>query len=87
MAEARERSEWARMSALLALTANAHRDPKKSRPFKPGDFDPFASASKTETVNDKEALKALFMKKDEAGRHEAIGTRHEENARIQNPNA
>jgi hypothetical protein len=24
----------------LALTANAHRDPKKTRPFQPADFNP-----------------------------------------------
>jgi hypothetical protein len=40
MAEARSRERWAHTSALLALTANAHRDPKKTRPFQPADFDP-----------------------------------------------
>lgn len=28
------------MSVLCALVANCHRDPKKSRAFKPEDFDP-----------------------------------------------
>jgi len=60
MAEGRERSEWARMSALLALIANAHRDPKKSRAFKPGDFDPYARRGGG-TVNDTAALKALLQ--------------------------
>jgi hypothetical protein len=41
MAEGHGRDEWARMSVLLALTGNAHRDPKKGRAFKPSDFDPF----------------------------------------------
>lgn len=41
MAEGRERSEWARASVLLALIANAHRDPKKCRPYGPEDFDPY----------------------------------------------
>ena len=41
MAEGHGRDEWSRMSVLLALTANAHRDPKKGRAFKPSDFDPF----------------------------------------------
>ncbi|MCL4742281.1 MAG: hypothetical protein KJZ54_08765 [Phycisphaerales bacterium] len=27
-------------SSLMALIANAHRDPKKHGPFKPTDFDP-----------------------------------------------
>lgn len=33
---------WQRTSALMALLANCHRDPKKTRAFRPGDFDPFA---------------------------------------------
>ncbi|MBW7905353.1 MAG: hypothetical protein LC135_05055 [Phycisphaerae bacterium] len=33
------------MSALMALTANCHRDPKRSRALKPKDFDPFARAA------------------------------------------
>lgn len=40
MAEGHNRDAWGRMSALLALTANCHRDPKKGRVFKPADFDP-----------------------------------------------
>ncbi len=45
MADGRSRAEWARMSALMALTANCHRDPKRSRALKPKDFDPFARAA------------------------------------------
>ena len=41
MAEGRGQIEWAQTSALLALTANAHRDPKKTRAFKPSDFNPY----------------------------------------------
>lgn len=41
MAEGHGRDAWGRLSVLLALTANAHRDPKKGRAFKPTDFDPF----------------------------------------------
>jgi len=59
MAEARERSAWARTSALMALIANAHRDAKKTRAFKPGDFDPYARRE-GETTNDTAALKALL---------------------------
>jgi hypothetical protein len=40
MAEARNRQAWAHTSALLALIANCHRDPKKTRPFQPADFHP-----------------------------------------------
>jgi len=40
MAEARCRERWAHTSAVLALIANVHRDPKRSRVFKPADFNP-----------------------------------------------
>ena len=41
MAEGHGRDEWGRLSVLLALTANCHRDPKKGRVLKPSDYDPF----------------------------------------------
>lgn len=44
MAEGRQRADWARNSALMALIANTQRDPKKTRAFRPSDFDPFARA-------------------------------------------
>ena len=44
MAEGRQRVDWARSSALMALIANTQRDPKKTRAFRPSDFDPFARA-------------------------------------------
>lgn len=59
MAEGREQSEWARASSLMALIANAHRDARKTRPFKPADFDPFARRDRRAT-NDKAALRALL---------------------------
>ncbi|HEY1068411.1 MAG TPA: hypothetical protein VGE52_19970 [Pirellulales bacterium] len=40
MAEGRTREAWNHTSALLALLANIHRDPKKTSPFKPADFHP-----------------------------------------------
>ena len=40
MAEAHSRERWAHTSAVLALIANVHRDPKRSRVFKPADFNP-----------------------------------------------
>ncbi len=67
MAEARERSDWARTSALLALIANAHRDAKKTRPFKPSDFDPYGR--RESKANDIPALRALFT-----GRQRGSGT-------------
>ncbi|MCE9530349.1 MAG: hypothetical protein K8T89_04340 [Planctomycetes bacterium] len=41
MAEAECRQRWSHTSSILAMLANAHRDPKKSRPFKPADFNPY----------------------------------------------
>ena len=43
MVEAKERSEWARFSNLMALMANINRDPKKSKLFKPTDFNPYCA--------------------------------------------
>ena len=40
MAEARQSEDWNHTAAILALLANCHRDPKKTRPFKPADFHP-----------------------------------------------
>ena len=40
MAEARQRVNWDTAAALLAMTFNVNRDPKKSRPAKPADFHP-----------------------------------------------
>ena len=42
MAEARERTEWGRLSVLLALVANAHRDPKRHTAARPEQFNPYA---------------------------------------------
>jgi hypothetical protein len=61
LAEARAKDEWARMSALLALLANCHRDPKKTRAFKPADFDPFAKRPAPIEVG-MHAVKEFFTK-------------------------
>ena len=42
MSDARQRHEWSIASTLMAVLANIHRDPKRSRTLKPSDFDPFA---------------------------------------------
>ena len=42
MWEGKERADWSRISAVLALTVNVNRDPKKGRAATPADFDPFA---------------------------------------------
>ena len=46
MAEGRDRARWRHTSALMALTANVNRDPKKGRPFEPADFDPHSNDEK-----------------------------------------
>jgi hypothetical protein len=60
MAEARIRDEWARTSSLMALLANCHRDPKRSRALRPSDFDPFARPGKPVKA-DVSVLKDVFI--------------------------
>lgn len=59
MAEARGRADWSRTSVILALIANIHRDPKKTRAFKPTDFNPYRLDE--EKSNQWEILKAVFV--------------------------
>jgi len=60
MAEGLGRERWAHTSLVCALIANANRDPKRSRPFKPSDFDPYARQDwRLRTVADKESLAVL----------------------------
>jgi hypothetical protein len=46
MAEGNSQSQWATASLICAIIANAHRDPKKSRPFNPADFNPHLDSKK-----------------------------------------
>ena len=62
MAEGRQRADWARCSALMALIANTQRDPKKTRAFRPSDFDPFAW-QKSAPKADIGVLKTVFIDK------------------------
>ena len=61
MAEGRQRDEWARTSSLMALIANANRDPKKHRAFRPTDFDPFSQTLKPKQKVDVSILKEVFI--------------------------
>ncbi len=45
MAEARSQQLWSHTSSVMALLANIHRDLKRSRSFKPSDFNPHAKPS------------------------------------------
>lgn len=67
MAEARSRERWAHTSALLALTANCHRDPRKSKAFTPADFLPHGADKRTSTVKTKdlEILRRVFVREQE----------------------
>jgi len=62
MAEGRQRVEWARNAALMALIANTQRDPKKTRAFRPSDFDPF-SRTRSIPKADISVLKTVFIDK------------------------
>ncbi|MCC5786884.1 MAG: hypothetical protein JJU33_09305 [Phycisphaerales bacterium] len=62
MAEARQRHDWQIASSVLALLANCHRDPKKSRAFRPGDFDPFTQERGDVIPADIGVLKDVFIK-------------------------
>lgn len=46
MTESRERAEWGRLSNLMALVANAHRDPKRHSAVRPEAFNPYAGADR-----------------------------------------
>jgi hypothetical protein len=50
MLEGRQRHDWSIASSCLSVIANLHRDPKRTRPFKPSDFDPFAKRQRPITV-------------------------------------
>ena len=58
MAEGLGRERWAHTSMLCVLIANGNRDPKRHRPFKLSDFDPYARQDRRR-VADKESLALL----------------------------
>ena len=60
MAEGLGRERWAHTSVICSLVANANRDPKKHRAFKPSDFDPYARMDRrSRKVADTESLALL----------------------------
>jgi len=66
MAEGRDRQRWNHTAQLLALIANANRDPKKRRAFRPSDFNPYARGRGREglpiTKGTIGVLKTVFVK-------------------------
>lgn len=64
MAEGRGKAAWAHTSALLAMLANAHRDPKKRKAFTPADFNPYSARDRAKPVTktkDLSILKTIFV--------------------------
>ena len=62
MADARRRDQWSHTSAVLAMTANIHRDrKKKSQPFTPADFHPLAARKRPAPKVDVSILKQVFV--------------------------
>ena len=67
MAEARSRDNWAHTSVVLALIANVNRDPKKTRAYKPSDFNPYSAGDKRNKaieVTNMTLLKDAFTNKE-----------------------
>ena len=62
MLDGRQRHDWSLASSIMAVIANTNRDPKRSRPIKPSDFDPFAKQSRAAPVKvDVSVLKDVFI--------------------------
>ena len=52
---------WRRTASMMALFANANRDPKKHAAFTPADFNPHAPRPKPPTAKDIKMLKFVFV--------------------------
>ena len=50
MAEGHSLAAWGHTAAVLAMLANCHRDPKKTRAFRPSDFDPRQAGQSEEVI-------------------------------------
>ncbi|GIW90210.1 MAG: hypothetical protein KatS3mg109_1016 [Pirellulaceae bacterium] len=61
MAEAKSQQMWAHTSCILAMIANVHRDPHKTRPLRPDDFNPYRSKARPAPKVGIEALKYVFV--------------------------
>ena len=77
MAESRERVEWNRLSNLMALVANAHRDPRRSSTVSPERFNPYAGGNAELTRRNRPkapltVLRDVFCRK--GGRRDVVKT-------------
>jgi hypothetical protein len=64
MADGHQTDAWNHTAALLAMLANTHRDPKKTRAFKPSDFHPETRREKPKDAPPKvdiSVLKTVFV--------------------------
>jgi len=61
MSEGAGRERWQHTASILCMIANVNRDPKKTKAYKPEQFDPYAIAERKERrpVADKESLELL----------------------------
>jgi hypothetical protein len=59
MADGHGRDRWARTSLLASILANANRDSKKHRAYRPQDFDPFAHEDRRRRTADRQSLSLL----------------------------
>jgi hypothetical protein len=66
--ELRDRMEWNRVSALMALLCNINSDPKRGKTFHPADFNPYFTKKQKQSnvieVKDEESrrlFKEAFM--------------------------
>lgn len=65
MADERLRQQWHHTASLMALMANLHRDPKKSKIFKSIDFHPYAHSKTLERQSaDISVLKQVFVSEE-----------------------
>lgn len=65
MADSHQTDAWNHTAAVLAMLANTHRDPKKTRAFKPSDFHPGTRRKKATEAAPKvdiSVLKTVFVK-------------------------
>ena len=63
MVDACRRDEWQHTSAVLAMLANAHRNPKKKpQPFTPAEFNPLVNErKKPKAKTGVRTLKTIFV--------------------------
>jgi hypothetical protein len=63
MADAERREAWQHTSAILAMLANVHRNPKKKpQPFKPSEFHPLVASDQSPLAKTPvRTLKTIFV--------------------------